>query len=66
MQCDIFLCINRSSTGTVARRYRYAVLSDEEIKILYMSDEVPDSVGSEYVRAPELPPSAAEVLPLRD
>jgi hypothetical protein len=44
---------------------QYAVLSDDEIKILYMSDEVPDAAERQYVRVPQLPASAAEILPLR-
>jgi hypothetical protein len=46
-------------------RIQYAVLSDDEIKILYMSDEFPDTKERQYVRVPELPSSPAEILPLR-
>jgi hypothetical protein len=44
---------------------QYAVLSDDEIKILYMSDELPDDEETQYVWLPELPASSAEILPLR-
>jgi hypothetical protein len=44
---------------------QYAVLSDDEINILYMSDEVPDAEGRQYVRVPELPTSSAEIIPRR-
>ncbi|OAI50651.1 hypothetical protein AYO44_17595 [Planctomycetaceae bacterium SCGC AG-212-F19] len=43
---------------------QYAVLSDNEIKILYMSDEQPDAEELQYVQVPELPACSAEILPL--
>ena len=43
---------------------QYAVLSDEEIKILYMSAEVPDAEEEQYVREPQLLASWAEIVPL--
>jgi hypothetical protein len=44
---------------------QYAVISDNEIKILYISDEFPDAKESQYVRVPELPTSLAQIVPLR-
>lgn len=44
---------------------QYSVLSEEEIRILYMSDERPDPDDEQYVRVPELPSCSAEIVPLR-
>jgi hypothetical protein len=44
---------------------QYAILSEEEVCILYMSDPVPDAEDRQYVRVPELPASSAEIIPLR-
>lgn len=44
---------------------QYAVLSDEEIDILYLSEAVPDPEDRQYVRVPELPASPADLIPLR-
>jgi hypothetical protein len=44
---------------------QYAVLSDDEIKILYMSDEVPAAEERKNVRVQQFPASSAEILPLR-
>jgi hypothetical protein len=44
---------------------QYAVLSDGQIEILYMSEEVPDPDGQQYVRVRDLPSRPAEILPLR-
>lgn len=44
---------------------QYAVLSDSEIKILYLSDNAPDPEGEQYVRVAELPSCPAEIVPLR-
>lgn len=43
---------------------QYAVLSDDEIGIVYLSDELPDAEDHQYVRVSELPASAAEIIPL--
>ncbi len=43
---------------------QYAVLSDDEIELLYMSDDAPDAEDSQYVKVAQLPSSSAELLPL--
>lgn len=43
---------------------QYAVLSDREIKILYLSDPAPDPEDQQYVKVPDLPSSSAQILPL--
>jgi hypothetical protein len=44
---------------------QYAVVSDAQIEILHLSDDLPDADDDQYVRVAELPASAAEILPLR-
>jgi hypothetical protein len=44
---------------------QYAVLSDTEIKLLYMSDEKPDDEDRQYVKVSVLPESQAEIIPLK-
>jgi hypothetical protein len=44
---------------------QYAVLSDTEVRILYLSDEAPDAEDHQYVRVAQLPSCPAEILPLR-
>jgi hypothetical protein len=44
---------------------QYAVLSEDEISILYISDAEPDPEDRQYVRVPELPTCAAAIIPLR-
>lgn len=43
---------------------QYAVLSEDEISILYLSDETPDAEELQYVRVPELPARSAQIVPL--
>jgi len=44
---------------------QYAVKSDEEIQILHLSDDTPDSKDEQYVRVAELPSSPAEIIDLK-
>src|SRR5687767_6621012 len=43
---------------------QYAVRSDDEIELLYLSDEAPDAEDEQYVRVAELPSSPARIVPL--
>jgi hypothetical protein len=43
---------------------QYAVRSDQQIEILALSDASPDPDDEQYVRVPELPQSAAQLIPL--
>ena len=44
---------------------QYAVTAEDEIEILYLSDETPDPEDEQYVRVAELPSSPAQIVPLR-
>jgi hypothetical protein len=44
---------------------QYAVLSDTEIKLLYLSDESPDDDDQQYVQVSALPASQARSIPLK-
>lgn len=43
---------------------QYVVVSDDEIKILYMSDDAPDAENEQYVRIGQLPSAPAQIVPL--
>jgi hypothetical protein len=43
---------------------QYAVLSEDEISILYLSEQEADPAEHQYVQVPELPASSAEIVPL--
>jgi hypothetical protein len=43
---------------------QYGIVSDTEIRILYLSPELPDNEEEQYVKVSELPESQAEILPL--
>jgi hypothetical protein len=50
--------------GSGGPELQYAVLSDGEIKLIYLSDESPDDVDDQYVCVSALPSSPAELIPL--
>lgn len=43
---------------------QYGIVSDTEIKILYLFPELPDKEEEQYVKVSELPGSQADILPL--
>jgi hypothetical protein len=51
--------------GVGGPEVQYAVLSDSEVRILYLSDEAPDADDDQYVRVAQLPSCPAEILQLR-
>jgi hypothetical protein len=50
--------------GTGGPEVQYAVISDTEIQILYMSEYKPDDEGRQYIQVPHLPESRAQIIPL--
>lgn len=50
--------------GSGGPSIQYAVVSDGDIKILYMSDDAPDAEDEQYVRLAQLPSASAQILPL--
>ncbi len=50
--------------GTGGGAAQYAVLSDTEIKLLYMSDGAPDDEDREYIHVAALPTSQASLIPM--
>ncbi len=50
--------------GVGGPEVQYAVRSDKEIRILYLSDKKPDERGMQYVRVSSLPKSTAKLVPL--
>lgn len=50
--------------GSGGPSVQYEVISDDKIRILYLSDDLPDPEDEQYVRVAQLPTSAAKILPL--
>jgi len=52
--------------GVGGPEIQYAVRSDSDVEILYMSDSLPDDADSQYLQVDDLPYAAAAIEPLTD